>query len=134
MKPRGLVLFPGAGSDSQHSALLAIEQAVAPLPTLRVDFAYRLTEKKFPDKTPVLIESVKTAVRAFAKQLRCETEQLVIGGRSMGGRMCTMAATDETDPLEVLGILCIGYPLHPQRNPIIYALHILAICTAHCYL
>lgn len=117
MKPRGLVLFPGAGSDSQHSALLAIEQAVAPLPTLRVDFAYRLAGKKFPDKTPVLIESVKTAVRAFAKQLRCETEQLVIGGRSMGGRMCTMAATDETDPLEVLGILCIGYPLHPPKKP-----------------
>lgn len=52
MKPRGLVLFPGAGSDSQHSALLAIEQAVAPLPTLRVDFAYRLTEKNFQIKLP----------------------------------------------------------------------------------
>ena len=45
MNARGLVLFPGAGSDSQHSALIAIEQAVAPLPTLRVDFPYRLAGK-----------------------------------------------------------------------------------------
>jgi predicted alpha/beta-hydrolase family hydrolase len=99
MNARGLVLFPGAGSDSQHSALIAIEQAVAPIPTLRVDFPYRL------------------AVREFAKQLQCNTEQLVIGGRSMGGRMCTMAASDEVDPLKVLGIACIGYPLHPPKKP-----------------
>ena len=117
MNARGLVLFPGAGSDSQHSALIAIEQAVAPLPTLRVDFPYRLAGKKFPDKTPVLIECVKSAVREFADQLQCESEQLVIGGRSMGGRMCTMAASDEVDPLKVLGVACIGYPLHPPKKP-----------------
>ncbi len=117
MKAHGLVLFPGAGSDSQHCALLAIDQAVAPLPTLRVDFPYRLAGKKFPDKAPVLIQSVKAEVRAFAAHLNCETEQLVIGGRSMGGRMCTMAASDEIDPLHVLGVVCIGYPLHPPKKP-----------------
>jgi len=117
MNARGLVLFPGAGSDSQHSALVAIEQAVAPLPILRVDFPYRLAGKKFPDKAPVLIKCVKSAVREFAKQLQCSTEQLVIGGRSMGGRMCTMAASDEVDPLKVMGVVCIGYPLHPPKKP-----------------
>ena len=117
MNARGLVLFPGAGSDSQHSALIAIEQAVAPLPTLRVDFPYRLAGKKFPDKATVLIECVKSAVHEFAKQLQCSTNQLVIGGRSMGGRMCTMAASDEVDPLNVLGVACIGYPLHPPKKP-----------------
>ena len=117
MNARGLVLFPGAGSDSQHSALIAIEQAVVPLPTLRVDFPYRLAGKKFPDKAPVLIEWVKSAVHEFAKQLQCSTNQLVIGGRSMGGRMCTMAASDEIDPLNVLGVACIGYPLHPPKKP-----------------
>jgi len=117
MNARGLVLFPGAGSDAQHSAFFAIEQAVAPLPTLRVDFGYRLAGKKFPDTAPVLIECVKSAVREFAKRLQCSTEQLVIGGRSMGGRMCTMAASDEVDPLHVLGIACIGYPLHPPKKP-----------------
>ena len=117
MNARGLVLFPGAGSDAQHSALIAIEQAVAPMPTLRVDFPYRLAGKKFPDKSPVLIACVKDAVRTFAAQLKCATSQIVIGGRSMGGRMCTMAASDEIDPLEVLGVACIGYPLHPPKKP-----------------
>jgi hypothetical protein len=117
MNARGLVLFPGAGSDSQHSALISIEQAVSPLPTLRVDFPYRLAGKKFPDKAPVLIECVKSTVREFARQLKCETEQLVIGGRSMGGRMCTMAASDEVDPLNIMGVACIGYPLHPPKKP-----------------
>ena len=117
MNAQGLVLFPGAGSDAQHSALVAIEHAVAPLPTLRVNFPYRLAGKKFPDKASVLIECAKSAVREFAKQLQCSTNQLVIGGRSMGGRMCTMAASDEVDPLEVLGVACIGYPLHPPKKP-----------------
>lgn len=117
MKARGLVLFPGAGSDAQHSALVAIEHAVAPLPTLRVDFPYRLAGKNFPDKSPVLVACVKDAVREFAKQLQCDTAQLVIGGRSMGGRMCTMAASEEVGPLDVLGIACIGYPLHPPKKP-----------------
>ena len=117
MNARGLVLFPGAGSNAQHSALVAIEHAVSPLPTLRVDFPYRLAGKKFPDKSPVLVACVKDSVRAFAKQLQCSTDQLVIGGRSMGGRMCTMAASDEVDPLKVLGVACIGYPLHPPKKP-----------------
>ena len=117
MNAQGLVLFPGAGSSSQHSALIAIEQAVVPLPTLRVDFPYRMAGKKFPDKAPELVASIKDAVRAFAAQLRCETSSIVIGGRSMGGRMCTMAASDEVDPLAVLGVVCIGYPLHPPKKP-----------------
>lgn len=117
MLARGLVLFPGAGSDAQHSVLVAIEHAVSPLPTVRVDFPYRLAGKKFPDKSPVLIAFVKDAVRAFAAQLTCTTSQIAIGGRSMGGRMCTMAASDRVDPLDVLGIACIGYPLHPPKKP-----------------
>ena len=117
MNARGLVLFPGAGSDAQHSALVAIENAVAPLPTLRVDFPYRLAGKKFPDRAPVLIECVNSAVHESATQLQCSTNQLVIGGRSMGGRMCTMAASEEVDPLDVLGVACIGYPLHPPKKP-----------------
>ncbi len=117
MNARGVVLFPGAGSNSQHSALIAIEKSVAPIPTLRVDFPYRLAGKSFPDKTPVLIACIKESVRAFAEKLNCSTKQIVIGGRSMGGRMCTMAASDDEDPLEVLAIACIGYPLHPPKKP-----------------
>ena len=114
---RGVVLFPGAGSSRDHGALIAIENQLSPLPVLRVDFPYRKAGKKFPDKTPVLVQCVKDEVRTVAKSLGCETTDLVIGGRSMGGRMCTMAASDEKDSLQVAGVVCIGYPLHPPKKP-----------------
>ena len=114
---RGVVLFPGAGSGRDHAALIAIENELSPLPVLRVDFPYRKAGKKFPDKAPVLVQCVKDEVRAFAKEIGCDTADLVIGGRSMGGRMCTMASSDIEDALLVAGVVCIGYPLHPPKKP-----------------
>jgi len=114
---RGVVLFPGAGSGRDHAALVAIENELSPLPVLRVDFTYRKAGKKFPDKAPVLVQCVKDEVRAFAKAIGCETTELVIGGRSMGGRMCTMASSDVEDTLLIAGVVCIGYPLHPPKKP-----------------
>lgn len=117
MKARGLVLFPGAGSSRDQSTLLAIEQAVLPLPTFRIDFPYRREGRKFPDRTPILVQSVIDEVNRTANKLRCSTSDLVIGGRSMGGRMCTMAMADEVAPLDVRGVICVSYPLHPPKKP-----------------
>jgi len=117
MAVRGVVLFPGAGSNKDHAALIEIERALIPLPVLRVDFPYRKAGKKFPDKAPILVQCVRDEVRAFAQSIGCESAELVIGGRSMGGRMSTMAIADVEDPLLVAGVVCIGYPLHPPKKP-----------------
>ena len=113
----GLVLFPGSGSSASHSSLIAIENAVSPLPVARVDFPYRRAGKSFPDKTPVLLQCVRDEVRAFADSLGVPTSRIVMGGRSMGGRMCSMAMADTEDPLEVAGLVLISYPLHPPGKP-----------------
>ena len=113
----GVVLFPGAGSSSSHSSLVAMEDALSPLPVARHDFPYRIAGKPFPDKAPVLIASVKEYVRAFAASLGVPTSKIVIGGRSMGGRMCSMAVADEEDPLLVAGLVLVSYPLHPPKKP-----------------
>ena len=113
----GVVLFPGAGSSARHPALIAIEEALAPLPVARIDFPYRRAGKSFPDKTPVLVECVRSEVRAFAVSLGVPTSQIVIGGRSMGGRICSMANADEDDPLDVAGLVLVSYPLHPPKKP-----------------
>lgn len=113
----GVVLFPGSGSSSTHSSLLAMEHALSPLPVLRVDFPYRKAGKSFPDKAPVLVQCVKDEVRAFAASLGVATSSLVIGGRSMGGRMCSMAVADNNDPLEVAALVLVSYPLHPPKKP-----------------
>jgi predicted alpha/beta-hydrolase family hydrolase len=113
-KAKGVVLFPGAGSDRNHSSLLEIESRLAPLPVARVDFPYRRAGRRAPDRSPVLLDCVVTEVRAFAAANGCRTSSLVIGGRSMGGRMCSMAAADG---LSVKGLVLISYPLHPPAKP-----------------
>jgi predicted alpha/beta-hydrolase family hydrolase len=94
-----------------------MQDALLPLPVARHDFPYRLAGKPFPDKAPVLIASVKEHVRAFAESLGVSTSRIVIGGRSMGGRMCSMAIADEVDPLVVAGLALVSYPLHPPKKP-----------------
>ena len=114
MSPRGLALFPGAGSSSTHSALLAIEAHLPDVTVGRFDFPYRKVGKKFPDKADVLVRCVVEEVTALAARIGCATTEIVIGGRSMGGRMCSMASAEG---LAVAGLVCIGYPLHPPKKP-----------------
>ena len=117
----GVVLFPGAGTDANHQSLVAIETAIktrnAKLKIARCDFEYRKAGKSFPDKTPVLIETVCNAVTQAAQDWGCTTNEIVIGGRSMGGRMCSMAVADAENTLEVAGLVCVCYPLHPPKQP-----------------
>ena len=114
---RGAVLFPGAGSSASHSSLVAIENELSPLPVARIDFPYRRAGRAFPDRAPVLVQCVRDEVRGFAEQLGVDTSSLVIGGRSMGGRMCSMAVADGDDPLRVAGLVLVSYPLHPPKKP-----------------
>ena len=117
----GVVLFPGSGTSANHRSLVAIETAIKTanqkLKVARCDFEYRKAGKSFPDKTPVLISTVRTAVAQAARDWGCATSQIVIGGRSMGGRMCSMAVADAEHPLEVAGLVCVCYPLHPPKQP-----------------
>lgn len=94
-----------------------MDEALQPLPVARVDFPYRKAGKSFPDKAPVLVQCVNDEVRAFAASLGVDTTELVIGGRSMGGRMCSMAIADRDDPLQVAGLVLVSYPLHPPKKP-----------------
>ena len=116
-KPAGIVLFPGAGSSADHPSLVAVEEALAPLPVRRVDFPYRRAGRRAPDRAPVLLACVREEVRAFAAELGVPTSRLVIGGRSMGGRMCSMAAADAQERLKVAGLVLVSYPLHPPAKP-----------------
>ena len=121
-KPKGLVLFPGSGSGADHPSLIAIEQRVAPLPVGRFDFDYRLEGKRAPDRPPKLLARVRACAREFAHQHGSSTGALVLGGRSMGGRICTMAAAGVPDidgekPLPVRGLVLVSYPLHPPGKP-----------------
>ena len=110
----GVLLTPGAGSDRDHPALVAIEAALAPVPVERVDFPYRRKGRRAPDRAPTLVASVVEAASALAARTGSALDALVLGGRSMGGRICSMAVAEG---LPAAGLVLIGYPLHPPGRP-----------------
>jgi hypothetical protein len=114
VKPGALLLTPGAGSDRNHRTLVALEQAVAPLPVARIDFPYRREGRRAPDRAPKLVACVVEEAAALVAASGCRPKQLVLGGRSMGGRMCSLAVAEG---LPAGGLVLISYPLHPPGRP-----------------
>ncbi len=112
--PGAVLLTPGAGSDRHHPALMAIEAALSPLPVERLDFPYRRAGRRAPDRAPKLVAAVVEAASALVRQAGVAPESLVVGGRSMGGRMCSMAVAEG---LPAAGLILVSYPLHPPGRP-----------------
>ena len=112
--PGALLLFPGAGSSAANPSLVAIEEAVAPLPVARRDFPYRREGRRAPDRPPKLLSCVVEEAWLLAEAAGVAPERLVLGGRSMGGRMCSMAVAEG---LPAAGLVLLSYPLHPPGKP-----------------
>jgi hypothetical protein len=107
-----VLLAPGASAGRDQSALVAIDRALTPAGTAvgRMDFPYRKAGRKAPDRPTVLIQAVVDEAAALAAGARCRPDQVALGGRSMGGRMCSMAVVEG---LAAAALLLISYPLHP---------------------
>jgi predicted alpha/beta-hydrolase family hydrolase len=80
----------------------------------RVEFPSVAAGKRRPDPPAVCIETIRAATVALADRLGVPTIRVAIGGRSMGGRMCSMAAAEG---LAVAALVLISYPLHPPGRP-----------------
>lgn len=117
MARASVLLYPGAGSDRDHSSLCAVEERLAGRATVdRLDFPYRKAGRKAPDRAPVLMEAIRADLAARSRR----RGPVVMGGRSMGGRMTTMVAADVDGggPVARLaGLVLICYPLHPPGKP-----------------
>jgi predicted alpha/beta-hydrolase family hydrolase len=111
---KAFLFTPGAGSSRDHSSLVALEQALRPAPVERVDFPYRREGRRAPDRAPKLLACVIDEAAALAAKAKVKPAQIVLGGRSMGGRICSMAVADG---LPAAGLVLISYPLHPPGKP-----------------
>jgi predicted alpha/beta-hydrolase family hydrolase len=134
-----LLLAPGAGADRDQAALVAIDRAVSQLGVLveRIDFPYRLAGRRRPDPPAVLMDTVTRSARSLAGRAQAvgaagepddggalmtraeagtepATRSVVLGGRSMGGRICSMAVAAG---LPAAGLVLVSYPLHPPGRP-----------------
>jgi hypothetical protein len=95
---------------------VAIETAVTPLGIAveRVEFPGQAAGKRRTDPPPVCIATVRDAASALAERLDVPIGQIAVGGRSFGGRMCSMAVADG---LEAAALVLVSYPLHPPGKP-----------------
>lgn len=112
----GLLLAPGASAGRDQPALVAIDEAVSALGVAveRMDFPYRLAGRRAPDQGPVLVDAVRRAASGLAETAGVAPERIVLGGRSMGGRMCSMAVAEG---LPARALVLVSYPLHPPGKP-----------------
>jgi hypothetical protein len=112
----GLILTPGASAGRDQSGLVAIDEAVTRtgVAVERVEFPGQAAGKRRTDPPAVCIETVRTATAALADRLSVPAERIAIGGRSFGGRMCSLAAAEG---LRVTALVLVSYPLHPPGRP-----------------
>jgi predicted alpha/beta-hydrolase family hydrolase len=111
-----VVLGHGAGAGMRHPFMEGLAGALARtgLATFRYQFPYMERGQRRPDPQPVLLETVGAAVEAAA--LAEPRLALVAGGKSMGGRMTSLAAARRPLP-GVRGFVFYGFPLHPAGRP-----------------
>ncbi|MFM7060145.1 MAG: alpha/beta family hydrolase [Actinomycetes bacterium] len=116
---RAVLLAHGAGADLEAPALVAVAGALAErgIPSLRFNYPYRDAGRRAPDRPAVLLGATRAAAADLAGRTRLDPGRIVVGGRSMGGRYCSLVVADAEDPLPALGLLLLGYPLHPAGRP-----------------
>ena len=112
-----LMLAHGAGTDMRHSFMEELSQALAAnrIATFRYNFPYK--EKGGsggPNGKAVLIATVRSAAAAAASA--AHDLPLFAGGKSMGGRMTSLASSEGPLP-KVKGLVFFGFPLHPAGKP-----------------
>lgn len=110
-----LILAHGAGNDMHSTFLSRVHESLAQrgILTIKFNFPYKERGGRAPDRTPVL----EATWRAVAQAVRADELApcaVFFGGKSMGGRIAShLAATGEP----CAGLVFLGYPLHPARQP-----------------
>ena len=103
----GLVVAPGASADRDHSSLVAIDERLSAE-------GVAVERIKLPARAPAAVAAAHQAAVALAKRTGLPQTSVAMGGRSYGGRMCSMAVAEG---LPALGLVLISYPLHPPGKP-----------------
>ena len=112
-----VLLAHGAGAAMDSSAMEAIANALSAqgLRVARFEFGYmaarRSGARKPPPRADLLIPEYIEAVEALGQG------SLIIGGKSMGGRVASMVADELFAQKRIDGLLCLGYPFHPPKRP-----------------
>ncbi len=114
-----LILAPSAGA-SQYSEFMhcfATGMATRGIDTVTFDFLYMEQGCLAPDSKSRLEATYRAAIKETQLAIPSMTSRLVIGGKSMGGRIASQIAADPSVKTRVAGLVFLGYPLHPPGRP-----------------
>lgn len=113
-----IMLAHGAGAPMDSASMSAAARALAAegLRVARFEFGYMAARRSGTRKPPPKAETLIPEYRAAVGDLDAGG-LLVIGGKSMGGRVASMAADELHAAGRVAGLLCLGYPFHPPAKP-----------------
>lgn len=115
-----VLLAHGAGApmDSAGMTDLAHSLADRDLRVARFEFTYMAARRTGTRKPPPRADTLTGEYRDAVAAVRAGgATRLLIGGRSMGGRVATLVADDLHDEGLIAGVVCFGYPFHPPAKP-----------------
>ena len=108
------VFAHGAGAGMDHEFMQSVAKGLAfkGIRVIRFNFPYMIKraedgKRRPPDRAPKLLEAYQEVIE------QVDAETLVIGGKSMGGRMASHLSEHE----KVAGVACLGFPFHPPGKP-----------------
>ncbi|MDH4171646.1 MAG: dienelactone hydrolase [Acidimicrobiia bacterium] len=104
-RAEALLLTPGAGSDRDNTTLVALDEGLD-LAVSRIDLRSRSVDK--------CVAIIAEAAELLAESAGVTLDRVAIGGRSFGGRMCSIAASRH---LGIAALVLLSYPLHPPGKP-----------------
>ncbi|HKQ37619.1 MAG TPA: alpha/beta fold hydrolase [Verrucomicrobiae bacterium] len=112
-----VILGHGAGANqlSGFMRLFAAGLAERGVDVVTFNFLYTEQGRKIPDPAPRLEGCYRAVIDAAVKHKKLKGNRLVIGGKSMGGRIASQVAAQNGE--NIAGLVFLGYPLHPPGRP-----------------
>ncbi len=113
-----ILLAHGAGAPMDSASMTSSAKALAAegFRVARFEFDYMAARRSGGRKPPPRAETLNPEFKAAVAALGA-TGPLLIGGKSMGGRVASMIADELYAEGRIIGLLCLGYPFHPPAKP-----------------
>jgi uncharacterized protein len=118
-----LILAHGAGAGITSPFLAKVADLISrhDIAVTRFEFDYMAARrtggsKRPPARAETLLSEYREVVRSVAGR-RKRGQKLLIGGKSLGGRVASLVADELYEQGDIAGLVCLGYPFHPPGKP-----------------
>jgi predicted alpha/beta-hydrolase family hydrolase len=114
-----VILGHGAGANqlTPFMRLFASGLAERGFDAMTFNFIYMEQGRRVPDPKAKLEGCYRVVIEAAGKHKKLKGNRIVIGGKSMGGRIASQVAAAEENADHIAGLVFLGYPLHPPGKP-----------------